>query len=172
MKKMVAVVILALLTLSGCNDSDWLSFSTYEGGFSIEAPDNFQEKNIVVKSVIGPLKFKIYLLEMEQAVYLVGYSDYPDSIIEVKTPDELLQFATEGAIKNLKGEVKKDTEISLGKHPGREVVIVIPKVENEHRLRLYLVGKRLYQLSVFIPEGQVVEADPERFFNSFRLLGD
>ena len=161
MKKTIYIFIFFLLMLMGCKDSDWLSFSTYEGGFSIESPDNFTKKVIVVKSVIGPLKFKVYLLEMDRIVYLVGYSDYPDSVVQAKTPDELLGYAGEEAIRNLKGNVMRESKISLGKHPGREVIIEIPGVNNEHRLRLFLVGTRLYQLSVLTPKDQLEQSDPD-----------
>lgn len=170
MKKTILIFIFFLLVLAGCVESDWLSFSTYEGGFSIEAPDNFMEKEIVVESIIGPLKFKIYLLELDRIVYLVGFSDYPDSIFQVKTPDELLDYAGEEAIKNLKGNVLSESKLSLGKHPGRELVIGFPEQETEQRLRLYLVGSRLYQLTVLTPKFLLEQSEPDRFFNSFRLL--
>ena len=49
----------------------------------------------------------MFSVEYEDVAYLVGYSDYPDSAIETKTPEEIVNSARDGSIAALEGKLDK-----------------------------------------------------------------
>jgi hypothetical protein len=172
MKKILsAVLALPLVLLSCCTrEADWLSFSTYEGGFTIEAPDVLEEQIAAMNTLMGSLQFNAYVVEKDMVVYMVGYCDYPDTVIKAGSPDRLLDFAIEGAISSLKGKVIHKVPINLGEYYGRELVIDQVTTNQEHTIRIYLVGNRMYQLSVVIPKRDEYKQNRERFLGAFKLL--
>lgn len=172
MKKAGAVFLVAIIfiCLSCKREEDWLAFSSHEGGFMIEAPGILSEQIASMETMIGPIKFTAYVLEKDMVLYMVGYSDWPDSIVEKKPGGDLLDFAIEGAVANLKGNVIRKASISLGKYMGRELIIDQPIMNQEHTIRLYLVGCRMYQLSVVIPKRDEFKWNRSRFLDGFQLL--
>jgi hypothetical protein len=165
----VLLVALALACLSCSREVDWLAFSSHEGGFMVEAPGILTERIASIQTMMGPVQFTTYVLEKDKVLYMVGYSDWPDSLVE-KGADELLDFAIQGAISNLKGRILRNTSIALGKYQGRELIVDQPTKNQEHAIRVYLVGSRMYQLSVVIPKRDEFKENRTRFLDGFRLL--
>jgi hypothetical protein len=172
MKKAITIslAVLTLLYWSCSREEEWLAFNSHEGGFIIEAPGILNEQGASMETMIGPVKFTAHVLEHDKVLYMVGYSDWPDSIIEQKPGGELLDFAIEGAIANLKGTVTRKTAITLGKYAGRELMVDQVTMNQEHTIRVYLVGNRMYQLSVVIPKRDEFKRRRVRFLDGFKLL--
>ena len=170
MKIATRIFLLLLMCIIGCKRSDWITFRSHEGGFSIQSPSVLNQQIVSMESFIGPIEFTLFMLEEEKFVYLVGYSDYPDSIIFGKTAKELLKYAASGAIANLKGTLLKESPISLGKNPGWQVSIKEEQTNREYQIHLYLVGNRLYQLTTLAPQKAPFQQNAKRLVDSFTLL--
>lgn len=172
MKLMVSVfLVLIIMVCLNCNrEAEWRAFRAHEGGFAVEAPGVLEEQIATMGTMIGSIQFTAYVLEKDRTMYMVGYSDWPDTLVEKKPADELLDFAIEGAITSLKGKVTRNTTITLGKYQGRELVVDQVTMNQEHTIRVYLVGSRMYQLSVLIPKREEFNQNKGRFLNSFQLL--
>ncbi len=166
----VFLAFIAFMYLSCGQEEAWFSFSSHEGGFFIEAPGVMDEHIATMETMIGPIQFTTYVLEREKVLYMVGYSDWPDTLVE-KNPDGLLDFAIEGAVTSIKGKMLRNAPIVLGSHNGRELIVDMVSMNQEHTIRIYLVENRMYQLSVLIPKRDEFKAQRTRFLNSFRLLG-
>lgn len=163
------MVVFTVACLSCAREADWCTFSSPEGGFSVEAPGVLEKKVAMMETMIGPVSFTAYVLEEDRILYMAGYCDWPDSLVERKAAGDLLTFAIEGAINNLKGKVTRNTEIAMGTSPGRELIVDLVTMNQEHTIRVYLVGNRMYQLSVVIPKRDEFKQHRSRFLGSFRL---
>jgi hypothetical protein len=161
------VVAAGLLWVAGCQaggSADLQEFSSPEGGFRVEMPARPEPGTR--KSAFGKWQEYRYLVARD-AEYLVGYVDLKDG----DAPDHLFDDVTSAAATSMRGKVESEKKITLdGKYPGRDVHIPMPNRKGMVRMRLYLVGKRLYQITVAGKVDFVETASPSRFLDSFALL--
>jgi hypothetical protein len=84
-------------------------------------------------------------------------------------PEKRLDHARDEALKLSRGKLISEKKFTYGANPGREL-----KVEIEGkafvRMRLVLVGDRLYFVAVLGSRGVLEAQAAERFLNSFELL--
>lgn len=103
-----------------------------------------------------------------RAILSVSYADYPESFREVP-PKAILDGVRDG-LKGSDGKISDETEIRFGpgKHPGRELRIVAGK--NVIRVRIVLVGTRLYEVMITGSKDAVSSSSAEAFWNGFEVL--
>ncbi len=169
----IAKSTLVLLFILGCRAPDWVEFSSQKGNFSVLLPKKPVEEKETVNTKIGPVELYAFLVELQngKVVYGVTYSDYPAEMVEKSNPDDLLDRARNGAVRNISGKIIKEKRIVIEGYPGRELRVVFGKT-GVMKYRLYLVKNRLYQIMVLAEEENLLSSADERFLNSFRLLGD
>jgi len=101
--------------------------------------------------------------------YNVAVGEFPNKIFP--DPTAALNSARDGGLSNIKGKVLRESEITIGEYPGKDLTFEIPSLPGiQGRLRIYLVGRRLYQVMMLGPPARVTGKDSETFFDSFRLL--
>lgn len=119
----------------------------------------------------GDLTFTTYAVTTNGAAYTAGYADQPN-LAEVtgKQRQEALDAARDAAVADL-GERAKRGKVELvvmgGKHRGWEFEATAG--DRVQRARVYLVGTRLYRLTVRGSADAVKEPDADRFFESFQV---
>ncbi len=163
----VAWFLPALLLLSGCGQ-DWREFAPPDASFKVSFPGTPNES---IRSLpLEPGK------DVEIHEYIFERRD-PDALFSVTTmtlpavPDrgpELDQwFAVrrDRVVANVHGklleEQKKDTT-------GREWRIEVPNPTPQLMvIRLFVAGKRVYQVTVVMPRDKLKGEDAERFMSSF-----
>ena len=76
-----------------------------------------------------------------------------------------------GAVANVDGKLLNERRVTLQGHPGREMWVKAESNGEQGRVhaRIYLVGRRLYQMLVAGSEAQFSESDAEYFLDSFQL---
>lgn len=157
--------------------SIWKQFSSQEGGFSVLMPGKPTEVKQTVKAKSGAIEIHMFTVERQQDAvkYVVGYADYPDSYIQILNRNNLVEKALDNgrntALKNARGTLLSEQKISLGSNSGRE--INYNKPGNKFvKHRIYLVNKRLYQVSVETTKEKqkYLTKSMTGFFNSFVLL--
>ena len=122
----------------------------------------------------GPIEVHMFVAEQGQKAWLVGYSDYPEALVEASDPATMLAGARDGAVSNVNGQLVSDAEITLNGYPGREFSASVTQNGQEIvlRQRVYMVGNRLYQVVVIAPKGEENSTEVEDFFQSFRLTAE
>ena len=170
MKERPLVILFLLIVIAGCQRSTWKELNSSEGGFSILMPGKPSKQTLKMNSAIGLIDFHLLTLEQEDVVYMVGYSDYPDTLVQRSTQDSLLDIACYGAIVNLKGNLVSRRVISIEEYPGREMKIEQADGETVYLTRLFLVRKRLYQITVLTLIRKEISEDDIKFLESFKLL--
>lgn len=161
----------ALSALAGCTGADgWREFRSEQGGFSIMVPGRLEQQSQRTATAFGTIEAEVFLVDHGDVGYLISYADYPQALVDESPTDVILDGASLGAVSDSGGKLLTVTKISLGDHAGRELEISSPGGEAMIRLRLFLVGNRLYQISVLARVDVDVTEETARFFDSFQLL--
>jgi hypothetical protein len=149
-------------------------FKPEGGGFSIVPPYALQETSQTVDTEAGPLEIRMFAAEQGQQAWLVGYSDYPEELVQASDPAAMLAGVRDGAVSNVNGQLVSDVEATLAGYPGREFSATVTQNGQEMvmRERVYLVGNRLYQILVVVPKGEENSQEVEAFFESFQLTAE
>ena len=163
----LSLVLFAALTASAQTPADWVKFSPAGSPFTILMPTQPKEDKKTSDSPNGPYTTYLYSsVSPDREIYLVGWADYdPKFNFDVQAE---LEANRDNFIKGVEAKLLGTTPIKLGTHPGIEF-----KAEIEGRAdivsRVYIVGRRPYQLITVTPAGRDASANRERFFSSFQL---
>jgi len=179
----VLISLFLFIGLIGCKQKDndsqsrspapainhWKRFSSADGNFSVLFPGTPQEKRQTERTPIGEIELHCFIVEADrQTAYGVNYSDIPQSA-NLRDPQKFFdrsQALTAGE----KGKILFQQEIKLGNSPGREFKFSKGGKSNySGRVRLFLVGHRLYELVAIYLTINPHPVEREAFFNSFSL---
>src|SRR6202008_2846049 len=121
-----------------------------DGGFRIAMRGDPLVQKEDLETPLGKITAYWYAIEGKDAVYGIGYSDYPAEILMRSTPRQLFTIVRGGWLKRINGKPQGDgTDIVLdGQYPGMEVIATgqLGGEDAYMRARFYLVGNRLYQV--------------------------
>jgi hypothetical protein len=103
---------------------------------------------------------------------MAAYNDYPEFVVSSSDVGNMLDGARDGAVSNVGGTLLSENQIRLQGYPGRELWIEadVDGQEGLARARIFLVGRRMYQILVAGPKSQFPSQDAERCLNSFLLV--
>ncbi len=141
--------------------ADWKTYKYVADNFSADFPAVPQAQPNDGKT--GTRYFAS--LENENFAYFVEKAELPDLN---KTPEQLFEDYVNGAAKGTNSQIKSQKPISLKGYPGREFILESDTVIMQ--FRLYLTGKKLYQVLVVATKSMASRAETNRFLNSFELL--
>lgn len=169
MRKLMAAFGVVLLWAVGCGPGAMKEYTSAEGKFKVMMYDNAK------KEEQASLGTQAHVLGNESGNRLL-YVAYADLPIGGDEPEEQaqkrLEDSRDGMLKKLKAELGEDSKTTLeGKYPGRSFGAGLPGGKGELRARVYLAGKRLYQVVAMGPKGFVDSDDVKKeFFGKFQLL--
>jgi hypothetical protein len=166
----------------------WRTYTAKKGDFSVKLPAKPDERDQHGMGQFGQLDVHVVILQVEDVVYAAYYHDNPP--IPEASREAYLVNMRDGTVRSHGGELLSEKRIVLGPHPGREFSMRAPmdaavdvtptkpgqrKAERKIRLtvnykiRMYLVGDRLYQLIAVAPVGNPFDREAETYLSSFRL---
>jgi len=171
MKKFLIAVPL-LLTLASCSGSPhWKTIAPKDARCEILMPMSpHGTENRFRLPDGGEITGWNYILEDRKTGinFTLGYSDWPESWISSRSTDWFLNSGRDGMIKTLRGTLTRETAITFDGNPGREVMGDIPGVGTIWG-RIFMVGRRYYQVSVIYTPGKADYALIEKYFASFKI---
>ncbi|MDQ4121482.1 MAG: hypothetical protein M3209_08560 [Acidobacteriota bacterium] len=155
----------------------WGEFVSKEAEFKAAFPgvpkkqDFPGEKNTKSKSLF----FSVYNLGAEFSVAVSDYAyEIEDSDVLNSAYDNTLGYFLEKP----EHKVESAREIFAGKYLGREIAVKDTAKEIRMRIRLFIVGKQLYQVIAVSPlhqlskdVGEFYEKNAVRFLDSFQIIG-
>lgn len=156
---------------------NWKEYSSAEGRFSILFPGKVTEEAQVTQLAPGvELRLRIFKHETV-AESSVMYADYPMPLDDPAMAKSVLDAGAKGAAATINAEVLELKEITLDGFPGRYLKERLTSNEIM-RVKMYLVGQRLYQIAITTPAEQGMSADKmknydamaDKFLNSFKIL--
>ena len=163
----LSLVLLAALTASAQTPAEWVKFSPAGSPFSILMPGQPKEEKKTAESPKGPYTTYLYSsVSPEREIYLVGWVDY-DPKFKFGVQAEL-EANRDNFLKAVKATLLSTTPVKLGAHPGIEFKAEVAG-KADIVSRVYIVGRRPYQLITVTPAGRDASANRARFFSSFQL---
>ncbi len=151
------------------NPAQPTAFRSPTGRFQVMSPVPLTESVTPVATALGPVDMHLFIGGEAGPVYMIAYIDSTNPANA--SPEALLDGARDGAIANVKGTLSSERNIVLDSHPGREIVLTFtPRTELiTSKLRMFMVGNRLYQIQVLRPGNSPVP-DADAFLDSFKIL--
>lgn len=169
-KKILAALSLVLLTAPSVwaqTPADWVKFSPAGAPISVLMPSEPKKEEKTSESPNGPYTTTLYTASTpERELYLVGWVDY-DPKFNFGVQAEL-EANRDNFVKAVKAKLLSTTPVKLGTHPGIEFRAELTG-QFDIVSRVYIVGRRPYQLILLTPAGRDASANRERFFSSFKL---
>jgi hypothetical protein len=138
--------------------------------FTLVFPCQSQLGSQVVNTAVGDILLTSYVCGGDNDAYFAAISDYPAGTVTPEKLDLIYAGAVNGQAENTKGTIRTVAPYTLGNTTGREAFIDIAEPKGAIRLRLFLVGDRLYQVMCIEPAGDETGQKCLDFLNSFTLL--
>lgn len=174
MRLLSAAVLLlapAALTAAGRDTDDWVDFSPKGGKCTVKLPGKPKDMTREVDTPGGKLKVSIWGYEQgADGAYLISYTDFPEGTVDADDTDAFFERVQGGIIGSGKGKLtsSKNTKFQK-KYPARDIRYTVPTIKGTGRVRMVLVGDRLYQLMALGNEEFMGSEDVDFYFNSFKL---
>jgi hypothetical protein len=178
LKKTCTTLILILLLNTfafGFQEPEkWPTFNSPEGRFGVVMPTKPKVEVREVDSAVGKLTLYTYSSSTSAASFMASFGDYPNEVTDVAQKEAVLDGVRGGVVNGLEAELVSEEKIMIGANPGRAFTArkaAAGGTEYLFRWRIYLVGRRLYQLGVVVDKKNSAEPDSAKFLTSFQLLG-
>ena len=171
----LALVAGALL-LPGCGGgSKPEPYANEPGNFRVLMAGKPGHSKQTLSSAAGELSLtSMESVDDDQIRRIVVYSDLPLPIVQSSDPNLLLEGGIRGMSGNGQWTVEKQEPLTLDGHPGREVRFGVNSPSTSEKgtgkVRIFLIGNRLYQAIMVGPATKVNEEELDHFFKSFELL--
>jgi hypothetical protein len=116
----------------------------------------------------GAENLRVFSGSSSAASYCVACCDYPQELVESRTPKEILDICVSGFKQQAAGARLVEKEITHDGFPGREVECQ-DVAQRFKRGRVILAGRRSYVLTAYTPVPGTEPDECRRFFESFRI---
>jgi len=150
------------------NPSDtggWAQFSSENGRFSVLMPEIPQEKTETTDSAHGPYTTHLFVVRDTQSVYLIGWVDYDPSFNFNRQAE--LEANRDNFVKGISATLLNTRPTVIDGYSGLE--FTAETADRTFKSRVFLVGRRPYQIVIGSPKGFDDTALTNRFFNSFKV---
>jgi len=146
----------------------WTPFVPEDSTFTVLLPGEPSEMIIPTEMPSGVVDVHQYMTTSPYCAYIVGFADSVMSG-EGVTADGVLDKVAGSVIKRVGGEVVSAVPFVSADGPGREVTLMLADGDGVYRVRLFLAGERLYQLTAVTPISEYYTSQAVHFLDSFEL---
>jgi len=143
----------------------WVRFNSELGRFTVMLPQNPIEKTETVRSNVGPYTTHLFSVRSVKTVFLVGWVDYAPSFNFVAQSE--LNANRDNFVKAINATVLSTNNTKIDGYQSLE--FTAETTDTVYRSRVYIVGRRPYQLIAGTLKGTDDEANVTRFFESFKI---
>jgi hypothetical protein len=153
-------------TQPAVDPAGWAHFNSVGGRFSFLVPEIPEEKVETSQSDHGPYTTHLFIVRDEKNVYLIGWVDYDPSFNFNRQAE--LEANRDNFVKGVKATLTSTRALTLDGYPALEFTA---DVDNRtFKSRVYMVGRRPYQIVIGYPKGAEDLELTKRFFNSFKVM--
>jgi hypothetical protein len=171
----IVLSVFAVVTLGFAQEVPWVNVIPPDSSFSILMPApvvlDSTASMIAGKSVIT----YSYSFDFSTGSFIVGYTDLPN-LKDKETFEHEAQLLLEGNLANVvtsfeNSKVIYNEKIAIDSQPGRMVQVTgtFSGVPVQYTSRKYIVGTRLYDITLQSVIGAIPTEYFQRFFESFKL---
>ncbi len=175
-----ALTFIVAIFLTGFCPPNGVLVEHQEGRFNAIFPEQPKEVVKDAETPFGPQKLTFLVCELgdrnnANALYGIGYTDYPDSLVnsefEKELTNDFLDRSVTGSVVTLNGSLISSDTISYKGYPGRTIKISFLDNHGIMNMRLYLVKNRMYILEVGCLRENDNNPECRHFFDSFFATG-
>jgi hypothetical protein len=143
----------------------WVTFTSDAGHFSVLMPEIPEVKIEKTESEHGPYTTTLCILRHTPNVYLIGWVDYdPNFNFNLRAE---LEANRDNFIKGIEAKLLTSQDTTID---GYSVIEFAAETSDRiFRSRVYMVGRRPYQIVIGSPKGEDDSFKRNRFFNSFTI---
>lgn len=145
----------------------WSEFRSEEGQFTVLMPGKPQSQSSTIETMQGRFDQHSFVASHDLIVYMVGYTDMPKQSLASNDAEGIFDGFRDQFLRQLGGKLASETPLTRDGYPGRDIKVHM--FQGDLPLRLFLVGDRLFHLTVISP-GKSDEESTNKFFTSFKLF--
>lgn len=143
----------------------WIKFTSDMGRFSVLLPDTPTDKTETTPSDHGPYTTHLFIARDTKNVYLIGWVDYDPSFNFNKQSE--MDANRNNFVKNIKATLISSRSLNVDGYQAIE--FTAETADRVFHSRVYMVGRRPYQIVIGLPKDQDDPVVINRFFNSFKV---
>ena len=147
------------------DDSGWVKFTSESGRFSVVMPDTPTDKTESTQSEHGPYTTHLFIVKDTTSVYLIGWVDY-DPEFNFNRQSEM-EANRDNFVKGINARLLNTRALTIDGYPALE--FSAETADRIFKSRVYMVGRRPYQIVIGSPKDLDDSANLNRFFNSFKV---
>ncbi len=145
--------------------SGWVRFTSDEGRFSVLMPEAPQDKTDTVQSEHGPYTTHLFIVRDDISVYLIGWVDY-DPAFNFNRQSEM-EANRDNFVKGINATLVSTRAMKIDGYSALE--FSAETADRVFKSRVYMVGRRPYQIVIGSPKDFDDSENRNRFFNSFKV---
>lgn len=150
--------------VTAMDSSGWIKFSSDEGRFSVLVPDTPTEKTETTDSTHGPYTTHLFIVR-GGTIFLIGWVDYDPSFNFNRQAE--LEANRDNFVKGLQATLVSTRATVISGYSAIE--FTAETTDRTFKSRVFMVGRRPYQIVIGSPKGTDDTASVNRFFNSFKV---
>lgn len=150
----------------------WEKFTSPEGRFHVLMPAKPALETKEVDSAIGKLTLYVYSASNNKGYFMASFGDYPVEPKDAANIETVLDAVQVGVLKGIEVEASPGAKkITLGGVSGREFNAKkeMQGMKVVFNWRIFLAGRRLYQLAVVTQDTAAPSPEIGKFFTSFNI---
>ena len=143
----------------------WTKFMSDEGRFSVFMPGTPIEKTETTQSEHGPYTTHLFTLRGPRNVFLIGWVDYDPSFNFNRQTE--LEANRDNFVKGLNATLIQTRSATIDGYQAIE--FTAENINRVFKSRVFMVGRRPYQIVIGSPKGVDDSVNVDRFFGSFKV---
>jgi hypothetical protein len=147
------------------DNGGWVRYNSVSGRFSVLMPETPEEKTETTPSDHGPYTTHLFVVRDTKNVYLIGWVDYDPSFNFNRNAE--LEANRDNFVKGINATLVDTRSLNLGGFPALE--FSAETADRTFKSRVYMVGRRPYQIVIGTPKDEPDAVSTNRFFNSFKV---
>jgi hypothetical protein len=144
----------------------WANFNSSSGRFSVLVPEIPEEKVETTQSEHGPYTTHLFIVRDEKNVYLIGWVDYDPSFNFNRQSE--LEANRDNFVRGVKATLTGTRSLNIDGYPVIE--FTADTADRTFKSRVYMVGRRPYQIVIGYAKGEEDLDLTKRFFDSFKVM--
>jgi hypothetical protein len=147
------------------DNGGWVRYNSVSGRFSVLMPVTPQEKTETTESDHGPYTTHLFIAKSDPNVFLIGWVDYDPSFNFNRQAE--LEANRDNFVKGINATLVSTRSLNLDGYPALE--FSAETADRTFKSRVYMVGRRPYQIVIGYPKDDPDAVAINRFFNSFKV---
>jgi len=147
------------------DNGGWVRYNSVNGRFSVLMPETPEEKTDTTQSDHGPYTTHLFVVRDTKNVYLIGWVDYDPSFNFNRQAE--LEANRDNFVKGINATLVSTRPLVLDGYSALE--FSAETADRMFKSRVYMVGRRPYQIVIGYPKDDPDSVATNRFFNSFKV---